>query len=124
MVSQRSLLALFACLGFAVMCLGSTGAAPAGLCTCRYAGESYAVGTCVCMKQPGGRTQTTCCGMVLNNTSWEFTGGDCPISEIEPNERSSRIIAEKGLDAASKIAVTRFIPFTSLWRQDLSGHRF
>jgi len=112
MVNQRSLFDLLACFGLAVMCLGSVGAAAAGLCTCRYAGVSYAVGSCVCMKRPGDGTQQTCCGMVLNNTSWEFTGRDCPIAETEPKKPSSRMISQKGLDSTPMIAATRFVPFT------------
>ncbi len=52
-------------------------------CTCRYAGQSYALETCVCIMTPGA-ARMACCGRVLNNTSWTFTGASCPIAEA-PN---------------------------------------
>jgi hypothetical protein len=49
-------------------------------CTCRYAGQSYALETCVCIVTPGV-ARVACCDRVLNNTSWTFTGAHCPVAE-------------------------------------------
>lgn len=47
-------------------------------CTCRYGGQSYSLARCVCIETAdGGRM--ACCGKVLNNSSWNFTGAACPI---------------------------------------------
>ncbi len=48
-------------------------------CTCRYAGQSYALDTCVCIVTPQG-ARMACCGMVVNNTSWKFTRNGCPVA--------------------------------------------
>ncbi len=50
-------------------------------CTCRYSGQSFALSTCACIVTPNG-VQRACCGMVLNNTSWNFTGDVCPVAGI------------------------------------------
>jgi hypothetical protein len=47
-------------------------------CTCRYKGQSYALDSCVCLSTPDG-PRMACCGMVLNNTSWNFTKKHCPV---------------------------------------------
>jgi len=78
------LFSLLACIGFAIVYFTPVGSVAEPRCSCRYAGQSYPVGTCICMKRPGGARQRTCCGMVLNNTSWEFTGKDCLTAEAEP----------------------------------------
>ncbi len=41
-------------------------------CTCRYAAQSFVVSTCACIVTPSG-VQRACCGMVLNNPSWNFS---------------------------------------------------
>lgn len=64
---------------FSVVVPDSTRGAPN--CTCRYAGQSYALNTCVCIVMPDG-ARMACCGMVLNNTSWTFTRDGCPIASI------------------------------------------
>lgn len=51
------------------------------ICTCRYGGLSYQLGTCVCIVTPNGQ-QRACCNKVLNNTSWSFKGNICPIAEV------------------------------------------
>lgn len=48
-------------------------------CTCRYAGQSFALDTCVCITTSSG-SKRACCGRVLNNTSWKFTNEACPIA--------------------------------------------
>ena len=47
-------------------------------CTCRGpGGGDYELDTCICINTAAG-PQMACCGLVLNNTSWEFTGAPCP----------------------------------------------
>lgn len=48
-------------------------------CRCRAAGISVQVGQSVCLSTPAGQRLATC-GMVLNNTSWEFSNRPCPQS--------------------------------------------
>ncbi len=48
-------------------------------CRCRAAGVSVQVGQSACIATPAGARLATC-GMVLNNTSWEFTDRPCPDS--------------------------------------------
>ena len=48
-------------------------------CTCRYAGQSYLQGTCVCIVTSNG-ARRACCNKVLNNSSWNFKGETCPIA--------------------------------------------
>ena len=67
------------------------------MCKCRYAGSMYAEGQCICMNTPNGQ-QRACCGKVLNNTSWSFTGG-CPVSESAPMDDSVLSTAADGGDA-------------------------
>jgi hypothetical protein len=56
-------------------------------CTCRHQGRDYDLGALVCLRAPGG-PQFARCAMVLNNTSWQFTGRPCGISlEADPVER-------------------------------------
>ena len=49
-------------------------------CTCRYKGQSYALESCICLSTSAG-PRLACCGMVLNNTSWNFTDRHCPVVE-------------------------------------------
>ena len=51
-------------------------------CVCRYAGQLYELGDCVCMSRFNG-LQRACCGMVLNNTSWTFSENGCPVAMLE-----------------------------------------
>lgn len=48
-------------------------------CECRYGGQSYGQGECVCIKTSAG-PRRACCGKVLNNSSWSF-GDACPVAE-------------------------------------------
>jgi len=78
-------------IGTGVLCaaawLALLAAAPAAFaepkkCSCRYAGQSYEIKTCACIDRGDG-PQLACCTIVLNNTSWTFTGKSCPkTSEI------------------------------------------
>jgi len=53
-------------------------------CRCRYAGERYDQGRCVCMMTPAG-PRRACCGKVLNNASWIFGKGTCPVARNAPD---------------------------------------
>lgn len=108
MTRVRSLFSLLACLGIVIVYLSSPGSAAERRCACRYAGQSYPVGTCICMKRPGGAKQRTCCGTVLNNTSWEFTGKDCPSAEAQPTDPSSRMFSGDDFDATPRTVFTRY----------------
>ena len=48
-------------------------------CTCRSQGRDYDLGQSVCLQSPKGARIATC-GMVLNNTSWQFTETPCTVS--------------------------------------------
>lgn len=54
-------------------------------CTCRYKGQDYGIGESICLKGPGGMRMATC-SMVLNNTSWKFSEGVCPVSALEDRQ--------------------------------------
>jgi len=63
--------------------LGSAATAASADCTCRYQGRDYDVGQNVCLSTPSGARMATC-GMVLNNTSWQFSETPCVISKAPP----------------------------------------
>jgi hypothetical protein len=48
-------------------------------CYCRAQGKTFAVGETACLRTGEGPRLAEC-GMVLNNTSWQFTGRTCPES--------------------------------------------
>ena len=50
-------------------------------CTCRSQGRDYELGQSVCLQSPKGARIATC-GMVLNNTSWQFTETPCTVSAV------------------------------------------
>jgi hypothetical protein len=50
-------------------------------CTCRSQGRDYELGQSACLPSPKGARIATC-GMVLNNTSWQFTDAPCTISAV------------------------------------------
>ena len=53
--------------------------AAAAECTCRLNGRDIPLGQSACVPGPhGGRIAT--CGMVLNNTSWQFSETPCVVS--------------------------------------------
>ncbi len=61
-------------------------------CTCRFQGRNYDVGQNVCMGTPGGARIATC-GMVLNNTSWQFSETPCVVSKAPPAEPPAKAAA-------------------------------
>jgi hypothetical protein len=48
-------------------------------CVCRAQGRTFAVGESACLRTATG-PRLAQCGMVLNNTSWQFTERPCPES--------------------------------------------
>jgi len=50
-------------------------------CTCRSQGRDYELGRSVCLQTPKGARIATC-GMVLNNTSWQFSDTPCVVSDV------------------------------------------
>ena len=57
-------------------------------CTCRAQGRNFEQGQAVCLATPNGPRIATC-GMVLNNTSWQFSDTPCVISQA-PDEAPPR----------------------------------
>ena len=49
-------------------------------CICRARGKEFELGQSTCLPSPKGPRIATC-GMVLNNTSWQFTDTPCVISQ-------------------------------------------
>jgi hypothetical protein len=49
-------------------------------CTCRAQGRIFEQGQAVCLATPNGPRIATC-GMVLNNSSWEFSQSPCVYSQ-------------------------------------------
>ena len=46
-------------------------------CRCLYQGKSFDQGELVCI-HVGGKTRLARCGMLLNNSSWQFVQNGCP----------------------------------------------
>jgi len=68
-------------------------------CTCRARGQSFELGQSTCLPSPKGPRIATC-GMVLNNTSWEFSDTPCVISYVPAAEpRASERDAQATLAA-------------------------
>ena len=59
-------------------------------CTCRSQGRDYELGRSVCLQSPKGARIATC-GMVLNNTSWQFSETPCVISLRIPAQRVTAV---------------------------------
>jgi hypothetical protein len=49
-------------------------------CTCRARGQAFELGQSTCLATPRGARIATC-GMVLNNTSWQFSDTPCVVSD-------------------------------------------
>lgn len=73
-------------IGLAVTAPGAVRGEP--VCTCRYAGQSYALDVCMCLVTPSG-ARMACCGQVLNNSSWNFTGDACPVATAPAEDSTS-----------------------------------
>lgn len=52
-------------------------------CICRAQGREFELGQSVCLQTPRGARIATC-GMVLNNTSWQFSETPCVVSDVAP----------------------------------------
>jgi hypothetical protein len=114
---ERLLSGRLACFCFAIVCASSVGSVAETQCTCRSASQSYAVGTCACLDRPGGGSELACCGTVLNNTSWQFTGKSCPIARNEPAASMwMRAVYGDDLDLAPKTALTPRPAHRPFWR--------
>jgi hypothetical protein len=50
-------------------------------CTCRALGREFQTGETVCLKSPNGQNRLATCGMVLNNSSWQFSDKPCVSSQ-------------------------------------------
>ncbi|MCK6430961.1 MAG: hypothetical protein L6R19_26190 [Alphaproteobacteria bacterium] len=57
-------------------------------CTCRYDGRSYEFGTVVCLRTPQG-LRLARCGMVQNNTFWDYLDQPCPLASPTPDAQSN-----------------------------------
>jgi hypothetical protein len=79
---RRALLAI-------VTLIATSDAALAADCTCRSQGRDYELGKTVCLQSPKGARIATC-GMVLNNTSWQFSETPCVISEAPADDAAGR----------------------------------
>jgi hypothetical protein len=63
-------------------------------CICRARGQEFELGQSTCLQSPKGPRIATC-GMVLNNTSWQFTDTPCVIS-LAPTEAEPVALAGRG----------------------------
>jgi hypothetical protein len=57
--------------------------AAAADCICRAQGREFELGQSACLQTPRGARIATC-GMVLNNTSWQFSETACVVSDLPP----------------------------------------
>ena len=69
--------------------IAASDASRAAECTCRSQGRDYELGKSVCLQTPKGARIATC-GMVLNNTSWQFSETPCVISEVPADAPAPR----------------------------------
>lgn len=63
-------------------------------CTCRYFGQSYALGTEICFKTSTGYRLARC-GLVLNNTSWQIGNRSCAVISTHDFEQIFKGRAQK-----------------------------
>ena len=59
-------------------------------CTCLARGKTFELGQSICLASPKGPRIATC-GMVLNNTSWQFSDAPCVISRRAPVVQQSAV---------------------------------
>ena len=93
-------------LSMAVLVLAFTTGVPSAVlgeidCTCRYGGQRYDQNTCVCLMTSNG-ARLACCGKVLNNSSWKFSGDMCPIASVPSPEPATASPASGGEPLASR----------------------
>ena len=58
----------------------------------RRSGRDFELGQSTCLATPKGARIATC-GMVLNNTSWQFTDTPCMVSETRRDAEPARAAA-------------------------------
>ncbi len=74
-------------ISFVTAALAAASSAPAQAdCTCRALGRVFEQGQAVCLSTPSGPRIATC-GMVLNNSAWEFSQAPCVSSQVLPQRR-------------------------------------
>ena len=66
-----------------VAALDALATSAAADCTCRAQGRQFEQGQTACLMSPKGPRLATC-GMVLNNSSWEFSDAPCSVSGVSP----------------------------------------
>jgi hypothetical protein len=73
-------------------------------CICRAHGREFAHGQTACLMSPKGPRLATC-GMVLNNSSWEFSEAPCTVSGVAKpgalrlaSRRTNTVTARAGID--------------------------
>jgi hypothetical protein len=64
-----------------IAALDALWAGAAADCTCRAQGRDFEQGQTACLATPKGPRLATC-GMVLNNSSWEFSEAPCTVSNV------------------------------------------
>ena len=66
-------------------------------CICRARGKEFELGQSTCLPSPKGPRIATC-GMVLNNTSWQFSDTPCVISAApaQRDERAAKPSEQRG----------------------------
>jgi hypothetical protein len=69
--------------------------AAAADCTCRAQGRDFQLGDRACLTTPNGARLATC-GMVLNNSSWEFSQTPCTVSAVSLPDQPGRVQAQHG----------------------------
>jgi hypothetical protein len=70
-------------------------AAAAADCTCRAQGREFQLGERACLTTPQG-TRVATCGMVLNNSSWQFSETPCTVSAVAPPAQPASAQAQHG----------------------------
>lgn len=85
-------------LSFSTAALAAVAGAPAAAdCTCRAQGRSFDQGQAVCLATPNGLRVATC-GMVLNNSAWEFSQTPCATSQRLPQTRPTAAHDDRAKD--------------------------
>ncbi len=64
-------------------------------CTCRAQGREFQLGERACLTTPNGARLATC-GMVLNNSSWQFSETPCTVSAVAPPAQPASAQAQHG----------------------------
>ncbi len=71
-------------------------------CLCRFDGQSYDQGQCVCLPTSAG-PRRACCGKVLNNSSWLFKSGNCRLADNAPKPGTLRPSGDNQLAGAAGV---------------------